>query len=47
MIEKLEEIPRYDASGEYCLGTTGPDLRTIMNKVNEIIDVLNKEEENV
>ena len=47
MIEKLGETPIYDASGEYCLGTTGPDLRTIVNKVNEIIDVINKEEENV
>lgn len=45
MIEKLKEDPLYDPSGEFIIGTVSPDRRTIMNKVNEIIDIINGGEE--
>lgn len=47
MISKLSEHPIYDESGNCILGTSIPDKREIVNKINEIIEVLNKENENV
>ena len=41
MIEKLNGDPVYDPSGEYIIGIATPDRRTIINKINEIIDVIN------
>lgn len=40
MIEKLEGKPIYD--GEYCIGVRGPANDEIIQKINEIIDLVNK-----
>ena len=44
MIEKLTRKPVYDRTGRYCMGEEYPDKHEIINKINEIIDYLNKKE---
>lgn len=41
MIEKLQRYPLYYQSGEFIVGWRTPNDREIVEKINEIIDIIN------